>query len=44
MDDKIPTDGVKVDPVEAYEPNNSGFGHFFKAGRRPEPILEVKKP
>ena len=44
MEDKIPADGIKADPTEAYGRNNSGFGQFFKAGRKPELILEVRKP
>jgi type 1 glutamine amidotransferase len=37
-EDQIPAQGLPAQPVEPYEPNNSGFGQFFKAGRRPEPI------
>jgi len=33
---------LKADPVEPYEPNNSGFGNYYKAGRKPEPIGEGK--
>ena len=44
MEDKIPAGGIQADPTEAYGRNNSGFGQFFKAGRKPEPILDVRKP
>jgi len=37
-DAAIPADGLKAEPVVSYEPNNSGFGKLYKAGRRPEPI------
>jgi type 1 glutamine amidotransferase len=44
MEDKIPSDGARAETVGAYDPNNSGFGAKFKAGRRPEPIGEAAKP
>ena len=44
MEDKIPPDGARSEIVGDYAPNNSGFGDKFKAGRRPEPIGETKKP
>lgn len=37
-EDQIPPEGLRADPVGEYDPNNSGFGEAFKAGRRPEPI------
>ncbi|MFI5458269.1 MAG: ThuA domain-containing protein [Isosphaerales bacterium] len=44
MEDRIPPDGARAHIVGDYAPNNSGFGDKFKAGRRPEPIGETKKP
>jgi uncharacterized protein len=35
LEKKIPKEGVKVDFVSPYEPNNSGFGEKFKQGMRP---------
>ena len=35
LDELIPEEGVRVDPVGPYEPNNSGFGRVFKEGLRP---------
>jgi len=35
MEDQIPKDGVKVDLIGAYTPNNSGFGQKFKQQLRP---------
>jgi type 1 glutamine amidotransferase len=43
-EDKIPADGLSAEPVGSYEPNNSGFGKVFKAGRKPEPIGPEKTP
>jgi len=44
LEDRIPTDGAKSKIVGVYDPNNSGFGNYFKAGRKPEPIGEAPKP
>lgn len=37
---QIPADGARAEPVEPYEPNNSGFGQVFKPNRRPELLPE----
>lgn len=44
LEDRIPPGGAKSDTLGVYEPNNSGFGNQFKAGRKPEPIGEASKP
>jgi hypothetical protein len=31
-ENKIPENGVNADPVETYEPSNSGFGQKYKKG------------
>ncbi len=36
LESKIPKDGVKVNIMGNYEPNNSGFGERFKKGMKPE--------
>jgi uncharacterized protein len=35
LEKKIPKNGVNVDFVSPYEPNNSGFGEKFKQGMKP---------
>ncbi len=35
-EDEIPPNGVGADFVQAYDPNNSGFGEKFKQGLRPD--------
>lgn len=35
LEKKIPSTGLNVDFIEAYAPNNSGFGAKFKAGQKP---------
>lgn len=32
LEQRIPPEGARADPVEPYEPNNSGFGEQFKQG------------
>lgn len=36
LEERIPPEGARSDPVTPYEPNNSGFGQEFKAGMRAE--------
>jgi type 1 glutamine amidotransferase len=38
LDARIPAEGAGVETVGDYDPNNSGFGQYFKKGRKPEPI------
>lgn len=35
MEEKIPENGTNVDFVDEYNPNNSGFGQKYKAGKKP---------
>ncbi len=37
-EDKIPAAGLPAELADPYEPNPSGFGRVFKAGRKPESI------
>ena len=43
LEDRIPTGGAKTALAGDYEPNNSGFGDKFKAGKKPEPIGDGPK-
>lgn len=38
MEDEIPEDGLNVDFVHEYDPNDSGFGDEYKPDMRPEDI------
>lgn len=38
MEDRIPPEGARADPVGEYDPNNSGFGEAYKQGQRPPPL------
>ncbi|HEX6926611.1 MAG TPA: ThuA domain-containing protein [Longimicrobiaceae bacterium] len=38
LEDRIPPDGARADPVGEYTPTNSGFGSVYKQGMRPPPL------
>jgi uncharacterized protein len=38
MEDQISEEGLNVDYVGEYDPNNSGFGNEYKPNMRPEDI------
>lgn len=38
-EDLIPTEGINAEPVDPYEPSNSGFGEKYKKGMKP---IEIK--
>jgi type 1 glutamine amidotransferase len=44
LEERIPPGGAETGFVGSYEPNNSGFGDKFKAGRKPDPIGDARKP
>jgi hypothetical protein len=44
LEDRIPAGGTKTAAAGEYEPSNSGFGDTFKAGRKPKPVGDARKP